>query len=149
MPWTWLPDTPPTALASSWRRNRTRSPKRKTVSIPDDDGAGVTQTLTVEGLADDANIEAVTLRANITHPQTNDLAIHLTSPSGTESILNPIFNDALAGNADLDWTLLSNAFYGESPNGDWTIRVVDAAAEDEGTLNGWRLGFALGTHPAS
>ena len=117
------------------------------VSIPDNDGAGVSQMLAVEGLADDADIEAVTLHISITHPQTNDLGIHLTSPSGTESILNPIFNDALAGNADLNWTLLSNAFYGESPNGEWTLRVVDAAAEDEGTLNEWSLTFALGTHP--
>ena len=117
------------------------------VSIPDDDGAGVFQTLTVDGLADDASIEAVTLRVKVTHPQTNDLAIHLTSPSATESILNPIFNDALAGNADLDWTLLSNAFYGESPNGDWTIRIVDAAAGDDGTLDEWSLSFLLGTHP--
>ena len=116
-------------------------------SIPDNDGTGVSQTLTVEGLADDANIEAVTVHVNITHPQTNDLGIHLTSPSGTESVLNPIFNDALAGNADLNWTLLSNAFYGESPNGDWLLRVVDAAAEDEGTLNEWSISFALGTHP--
>lgn len=119
------------------------------VSIPDDDGAGVAQMLVVEGLADDASIEAVTLHIDITHPQTNDLAIHLTSPSGTESILNPMFNDALAGNADLDWNLLSNAFYGESPNGDWMIRIVDAAADDEGTLNEWSLTFALGTHPGS
>lgn len=117
------------------------------VSIPDNDGAGVTQMLTVEDLAGDANIEAVTLHVDITHPQTNDLGIHLTSPSGTESILNPIFNDALAGNADLNWDLLSNAFYGESPNGDWILRVVDAAAEDDGTLNEWSLTFALGTHP--
>lgn len=119
------------------------------VSIPDDDGSGVTQTLNVEGLAVDANIEALTLHIHVTHPQTNDLGIHLTSPAGTESILNPIFNDALAGNADLDWTLLSNAFYGESPNGEWTIRVVDAAAADEGTLTRWGLTFALGTHPES
>ncbi len=119
------------------------------VSIPDDDGAGATQTLTVEDIPEDANIEAVTLHVNVAHPQTNDLGIHLTSPSGTESILNPIFNDALAGNADLDWHLLSNAFYGESPNGDWTIRIVDAAAADEGTLNEWSLSFALGTHPES
>ena len=117
------------------------------VSIPDNDGTGASQMLTVEGLADDANIEAVTLHVNITHPETNDLGIHLTSPSGTESILNPIFNDALAGNADLNWTLLSNAFYGESPNGEWTLRVVDAATEDEGNLNEWSLAFALGTHP--
>ena len=116
-------------------------------SIPDNDGAGVRQILTIEGLADDANIEAVTLHVNITHPQTNDLGIHLTSPSGTESILNPIFNDALAGNADLNWNLLSNAFYGESPNGEWTLRVVDAAAADQGTLDEWSLTFALGTHP--
>ena len=119
------------------------------VSIPDDDGAGTTQVLTVEGLPVDANIEAVTLHVDITHPQTNDLAIHLISPWGTESILNPIFNDALAGNANLDWDLLSNAFYGESPNGEWTIRVVDAAAQDEGTLNEWSLTFALGTHAES
>ena len=118
-----------------------------TVSIPDDDGTGATQTLTVEGLAGDANIEAVSLYIKITHPQTNDLGIHLTSPAGTESILNPIFNDALAGDADLSWTLLSNAFYGESPNGEWTLRVMDAAAEDEGTLDEWSLSFALGTHP--
>lgn len=118
-----------------------------TVSIPDDDGTGATQTLTVEGLAGDANIEAVSLYIKITHPQTNDLGIHLTSPAGTESILNPIYNDALAGDADLSWTLLSNAFYGESPNGEWTLRVVDAAVEDEGTLDEWSLSFALGTHP--
>ena len=64
----------------------------------------------------------------MTHPFTNDLGIHLVSPSGTESILNPAFNEVLAGNADLDWHLLSNAFYGESPNGEWMLKVVDAAA---------------------
>ena len=109
--------------------------------------AGVTQVLAVEGLAEDANIEAVTLYIDITHTQPNDLAIHLTSPSGTESILNPIFNDALVADTGLDWHLLSNAYFGESPNGDWTIKVVDAAAVDDGTLNEWSLTFALGTHP--
>ena len=117
------------------------------VPIPDNHGAGVSQTLTVEDLGDDANIEATILHVNIAHPMTNDLGIHLISPSGTESILNPIFNDTLAGNANLDWDLLSNAFYGESPNGEWTLKIVDAAAGDAGNLNGWSLRFALGTHP--
>ena len=121
--------------------------REQAVSIPDTDGGGVEQTLTVEGLADDADIEAVILHVGITHANTNDLGIHLISPAGTESIVNPIFNDGLAGNPDLDWDLLSNAFYGESPNGDWTIKVVDAAAGDEGTLDSWSLTFALGTHP--
>ena len=115
--------------------------------IPDFDSGGLTQTLVVTGLSTDANIEAVTLEVDVTHPFTNDLGIHLMSPSGTESILNPVFNDVLAGNADLDWHLLSNAFYGESPNGEWTLKIVDAAPEDAGTLNAWRLRFALGAHP--
>ena len=115
--------------------------------IPDQDGTGLTQTLEVGGLAEDASIEAVILDIDASHPQTNDLGIHLTSPSGTESILNPVFNEALAGDIDLDWQLLSNAFYGEPPNGQWTLKVMDAAAGDAGQLNSWALRFALGTHP--
>ena len=38
----------------------------------------------------------------------------------------------MGGNADLDWQLLSNACYGESPNGEWTLKVVDAAATRSG-----------------
>lgn len=115
--------------------------------IPDFDSGGLTQSLVVEGLAADADIEAVTLEIDVTHPFTNDLGIHLVSPAGTESILNPVFNEVLAAKADLDWHLLSNAFYGEPPNGEWTLKVVDAAPGDTGTLNAWRLRFALGVHP--
>ncbi len=117
---------------------------RAPLSIPDHHGAGASQALEVSGLPNEARIEAVILRVDITHPFTNDLGIHLISPSGTESVLNPVFNDALAGNEDLQWNLLSNAFYGELPNGQWTLKVVDAAAEHAGQLNRWSLRFALG-----
>ncbi len=116
-------------------------------AIPNHQGDGLRQRLTVSGLPAAANIEAVTLEIDLTHPFTNDLGIHLISPAGTESVLNPAFNEALAGNADLDWQLLSNAFYGESPNGEWLLKIVDVAPGDAGRLNSWRLRFALGTHP--
>lgn len=114
------------------------------LQIPDHHGAGASQALEVSGLPNEARIEAVILHVDIAHPFTNDLGIHLISPSGTESILNPVFNDALAGNEDLQWDLLSNAFYGEPPNGEWTLKLVDAAAGDAGQLNSWSLRFALG-----
>ena len=119
------------------------------VAIPDYDGDGVTrkQTVAPADVPADASIEAVTLHIKIAHPFTNDLGIHLVSPSGTESILNPVYNEVLAGDVDLDWRLLSNAFYGESPIGEWRLRVVDAAPGDAGTLNEWSLEFALGEHP--
>ena len=98
-------------------------------SIPDDAGAGATRTLAVAGLPALADIEAVVVEVDLDHPFPHDLAIELTSPSGTPSIVNPIFNEVLAidrtGAAPLRWRLLSNAFYGEAPNGDWQLNVYD------------------------
>ena len=118
------------------------------IAIPDHDGGGLTQTRKVAGLSRTANIEAVQLRIEVTHPDPRELGVELTSPAGTRSILNPVFNHALNG-ADnpLDWTLLSNAFYGESPSGDWTLTVIDAAAGNTGSLDAWSLVFYLGEHP--
>ena len=117
--------------------------------IPDHKGAGVSQVLSVSGLAETAKIEAVSVTIRATHPFTNDLGIYLISPSGTQSILHPMFSETLVGDANLSsWNLLSNAFYGEAPNGDWTIKVIDAAAGDTGTLDSWNLTFWLGEIPA-
>lgn len=117
------------------------------VDIPDHDGAGVSQSLNVSGIDAGLEVEAVQVHIHATHPFTNDLGIYLVSPSGTESLLNPPFNEILTGDRDLDWTLLSNAFYGESPGGDWTLRVVDVAEGDVGTLDSWELRLYLGDIP--
>ncbi len=121
--------------------------RREIVDIPDHDGAGVSQTVSVTDIDDALKVEAVQLHIEVTHPFTNDLGIYLVSPSGTESLLNPPFNEVLAANEDLDWTLLSNAFYGESPSGEWTLKVIDAATDHVGTLDEWSLTFYLGEVP--
>ena len=119
------------------------------VDIPDENASGATHEVTVRGLSPDADIEAVTLEVDIRHPFPNDLGIHLVSPSGTRSVLNQVFNETLAvqGMDRLRWRLLSNAFYGESPNGNWRIEVFDAAADDVGHLDAWRVRFYYGSHP--
>ena len=119
------------------------------VAIPDNDGGGALQTVTVAGISETANIEAVELILRATHDFPNDLGATLISPAGTESIVNPIYNDALTSDPGgfRGWSLLTNAFYGESPNGDWTLRVIDAAPGDIGSLDGWTLKFSLGEHP--
>ena len=117
------------------------------VTIPDHDGGGLTQTQNVVGLPASGNIEAVQLRLEVEHARPRDLGVELTSPAGTRSIINPVFNDALLGVENpLDWTILSNAFYGEPPTGEWTLNVIDAAEGDIGTLDAWSLIFYLGEH---
>ena len=118
-------------------------------AIPDNDGTGLTRTLNVSTLPDDANIEAVLLEVDIDHDFPNDLGIHLVSPQGTRAVLNQVFNETLALDepGNLRWRLLGNAFYGETPNGDWQIEVFDAAEDDTGDLEAWRLRFYYGSHP--
>ena len=63
---------------------------------------------------------------------TGDIAIELTSPAGTKSILkttrdglsSPSFGSNVAGNL---WSMVlaSNAFYGETSTGTWTVKLVD------------------------
>ena len=118
------------------------------VAIPDHDGGGLTQTRNITGLSRTANIEAVQLRIEVTHTNLRELGVELTSPAGTRSIVNPVFNHALNGvDNPLDWTVLSNAFYGEPPTGEWTLNVIDAAEGNTGTLDAWSLIFYLGEHP--
>ena len=119
-------------------------------SIPDNAGEGVEQTLRVAGLPTFANIEAAIVEVEVRHPFPHDLGIQIESPGGTPSILNPVFNEALAidrsGEPPLRWRLLSNAFYGEAPNGDWKLSVFDGAEGESGTLVGWRLRLYYGNH---
>ncbi len=118
--------------------------------IPDNHGRGVTRRVTVAGLPESASIEAVVVEVDLDHPFPHDLAMRLASPSGTPSTLNTPYNDALAVDFStyrLRWRLLSNAFYGEPPNGEWRLLVFDGAEHDTGTLEGWRIRFYYGEHP--
>lgn len=121
------------------------------LSIPDNDGTGAEQELVVAGLPVFANIEAVVLEIHLDHAWPHDIGIQLISPAGTPSIVNTVFNDALAYDRarwPLRWQLLSNAFYGENPNGTWRLSVFDGADEDVGMIRDWRLRFDYGDHPA-
>lgn len=126
-------------------------------SIPDGSATGRSSTF---NMSDSLTIEAVQIKVNITHGRPGDLAIELTSPSGTKSIMLNAFNSFLipydiSNNpvwvADLsDFVLLSNAFYGENSKGVWTLKVIDAlngstntqwddASSQTGTLDNWSI----------
>lgn len=142
----YTPESLGALVESDWFGGRTL--EQPGPAIPDADGAGVRASLDVAGLPDGANIEAVVLEISARHENALDLGVTLTSPSGAQSVLNPPFNILLEDFPGLvEWQLLSNAFYGENPNGEWTIHVVDLARDDTGTLDGWRLRFYYGDHP--
>ena len=107
-------------------------------AIPDFDAQGTTDTVQVSS-ADDLEIEAVQIRVDIAHPRISDIGIELTSPAGTKSVIMPI-NSRIIGRAiSTNHPFSSNAFYGESSEGTWTIKILDGRSGETGNFNSWSL----------
>jgi subtilisin-like proprotein convertase family protein len=119
------------------------------LTIPDADKDGATNIIAIS-TSDALTVESIQIRVNITHEQSGQLGIQLTSPEGTTSILSNINNSFLLldkekngtidGDSNLvNFVLTSNAFYGEDSEGNWTIVVIDGLAGTTGSLTNWDI----------
>jgi subtilisin-like proprotein convertase family protein/C1A family cysteine protease len=106
-------------------------------AIPDNDPAGLSSTLSVAG---EGAIGEVKVTLNLTHSYVGDLVVTLTHPDGATATLH---NKAGAGQDDLIGEYTVTDFAGKDARGDWTLHVVDTAADDTGALNAWELAITL------
>ena len=125
--------------------------------IPDNTPAGVSSDLVVAGVGPLTDLD---VRLNVTHPFTGDLKVTVTSPQGTtvtlvqnrggagDNFSGTIFDDEAATAIAAGAAPFSGSFRPEQPlaavdgqnaNGTWTLKVVDTAGGDVGTLSSWRL----------
>lgn len=73
-------------------------------------------------------VEWVEIEFNGNHRYLGDLEIVLISPNGTESVLAELHNDGKYVEThwyDYHWFFTSARHFGESAEGDWTLRVTD------------------------
>jgi subtilisin family serine protease len=103
-------------------------------SIPDDSNTGVTNAIND---SNNLTIEAINAYVCLSHDRPSDLSIALSSPQGTRSVLLPPFN----GFSDVSscFNIISNMFYGENSNGNWTIKIVDKKSGTTGSIGSWKL----------
>ena len=127
-----------TYTETHWADSSSDVPK----NIPDYTASGVTSTLNV---ASSVKIEAVRLKLSVTHADVSELAVELTSPQGTKSILVNMRNSLTGVSNYVADIFLSNAFYQENSAGTWTLRVIDGKMGNTGTVTAWSLDFAGGT----
>ncbi len=116
--------------------------------IPDFDANGAVSRINISA-ADALSVESVQVKVNVSHSQSGQLGIELTSPSGTKSILMNINNSFLLldknsdgspeGDADLNIVLTSHAFYGEDSEGEWDLKLIDGRTGVIGSLNHWSI----------
>lgn len=119
--------------AETWQHLRTVS-----LSIPDDNSSGVSSSIFV---TDRVRVEFVEVMVDIDHTYWGDLAIHLTSPAGTEvRLMTSRYLPPGARGLRFDrWTLGDTLHLGEAARGRWTLRVVDEEERDVGTLLSWGI----------
>ncbi len=109
-------------------------------AIPDNLPDGVSRTFNIAGTTP---LEEVLVTLNVTHPHHGQIEARLVSPGGTVGRL--ISRNAKDAGADLNWTFCTNAFWGETPAGTWTLQVADVVSGDTGTWNSYAVTMRMGT----
>ena len=102
------------------------------VPVPDNNPSGVTSVITVP---DTITAASVTVDLDVTHTWVGDLRIILAH-DGTEAIL---WDKAGGSQQNISGNFPAAAFAGKPAAGDWTLKLIDTAAQDSGTLNLWKL----------
>ncbi|MFC8146926.1 S8 family serine peptidase [Streptomyces paradoxus] len=105
------------------------------VAVPDN-GAAIESPISVTGRSGNAP-SALQVGVDITHTYRGDLVIDLVAPDGSAYRLKSAASDS-ADNVNTAYTVNASS---EAANGTWKLRVQDTAAQDTGTLNGWKLTF--------
>ncbi|MCX4697103.1 S8 family serine peptidase [Streptomyces sp. NBC_01373] len=106
------------------------------VSIPDN-GSAVESSIAVSGRTGSAP-SALPVAVDITHTYRGDLVLDLIAPDGTAYRLKAASSSDSADNVSTTYTVNASS---ETANGTWKLRVQDTAAQDTGTINGWKLTF--------
>jgi C1A family cysteine protease len=119
----------PSCSGQGTAHNYTATPA---AAIPDNAPAGVSNTISV---SDTGTLTEVKLTVDITHSYRGDLKVTL-SHAGTDTV---VFNGTGGSADDLKMTFPVPAQAGKALAGAWTLKVVDTAAQDLGTLNSWAL----------
>ncbi|HEY7089798.1 MAG TPA: S8 family serine peptidase [Tepidisphaeraceae bacterium] len=136
------------ALAQNWtnlapEQSVTSGTINVNTAIPDNDSTGVTSTF---NLATPLRAESIEVVLNVTHPRRGQLRVVLTSPTGTQSVLQEVHNDT---NANItNWVYSTKRDWDELAAGNWTLKVTDGQGGFTGTWNSWKINF-YGTSPSS
>lgn len=114
------------------------------VAVPDESATGASRSFSV---LHNLVAEEVTLKITVNHPRPSDLAVEVISPAGTKNYVAN-YNSMFLESIFIDVMFLSNAFYGESTRGTWTVKVYDAMGGQTGSITSAELKFYGHVNPA-
>ncbi|BAJ02891.1 S8 family serine peptidase [Shewanella violacea] len=103
-------------------------------SIPDNSSVGVTSPISATRTGDSGT---VAVKVNISHTYIGDLRIELHSPTGQLTVLH----DNTGGSSNDVVQTYNVDMTGVESAGEWTLKAIDNARRDTGSINNWQLSF--------
>jgi len=110
------------------------------VAIPDQSNLLQDYNIKASDLPENYILESVRVTVDIEHEEGGEIGVEIESPSGTKSILQ-YSNNSIANNPMSTFSYLSNAFYGETGQGNWQLKVIDSKNDTSGSLKSWNMRF--------
>jgi hypothetical protein len=108
-----------------------RAPRTGAWVIPNTPSAYYAHEFTVQQSHINTHVEHVMVSMHLTHPRRGEVAVYLTSPSGTQSILARKRDDRHSNYPRGGWTYTSVHHWGEpSADGVWTLRFRDTVGSN-------------------
>ncbi|MGH3861907.1 S8 family serine peptidase [Actinokineospora sp.] len=107
------------------------------VAIPDNNTA-ITSSVTVTGCSG-AGTSATSVKVDINHTYTGDLAVDLVGPTGKVFTLKQA--GGASSSAGIHQTFTVNTATETAKNGEWKLRVTDVYRYDTGNIDAWTLTF--------
>ena len=102
-------------------------------AIPDNNADGASSSINIPT---DGTVRKVKVSVDIAHTFIGDLVVTLSGPDGTTVTLHDKEGE---GADNLARTFEPLGLAGKAAKGDWTLHIVDTAADDSGTLRSWSL----------
>lgn len=113
------------------------------IAIPDNNAQGILSPLQIN---ESGTVRDIQITVSIDHAYLGDLEVSLISPTGSVVLLQGRTlgrQTQLQRTYTLQTTPTLRRMLGQSIQGRWQLRVVDAIAMDAGTLNSWRLSIGV------
>jgi subtilisin-like proprotein convertase family protein len=108
-------------------------------TIADYDTTQATVSLSAPSGSSDI-VETVEIAIKLTHAIPNSIGLRLMSPSGTISNILQPYTKITTNPSNFTFYIQSNAFYGESMAGTWTLAMDEYISDGtSGTMTSWKI----------
>ncbi|MBK9940821.1 MAG: M36 family metallopeptidase [Kouleothrix sp.] len=138
---------PPADLPSPAPAGEIRAESQPGLAIPDNDPAGVADTITI---AQAGALSQISVAVDIAHTYIGDLQLTLVTPNGARATLHDraggSTHDLVRSYTSANSPALA-ALAGAPTQGEWQLHVADLEAQDAGTLRSWSIAMHLAAAP--